>query len=372
MAKHWFSVEHKNIADKRWPGKYNSDFATQVTSNVEEAQNMTTNFSNNKLNGFSRFADESFPDYKTSRTRICVTVSMMTTGYDCQDLLNIAFLRPIFSPADFIQMKGRGTRKFNFIYKSENIKIPKDSFKLFDFFAVCEFFEKDFKYDEALKLPAGIGKFNTTDPDPTETYGENEVRVINREYNHNSSDFITSIKEEQVSSTGMRVDREAFGARMREELSKDKILEGLYREGDQEGAEDYFKREIYDKPNLFVTRDKVKKGFNLDRLPSFTEIIEYIFKDRENFDSNKEVLQKSWDDFMSINGNMINDSNIDSAYQVFTAYSQSGVVRKIIDEAVYGKLDEHGLYDEWNKLAPNLRIKIPVYARDFVVEKVKS
>ncbi|GIR94466.1 MAG: hypothetical protein CM15mP96_1240 [Gammaproteobacteria bacterium] len=31
---------------------------------------------------------------------------MMTTGYDCTDLLNIAMMRPIYSPSEFIQMKG--------------------------------------------------------------------------------------------------------------------------------------------------------------------------------------------------------------------------------------------------------------------------
>ena len=39
----------------------------------------------------------------------------MTTGYDCTDLLNIAMMRPIYSPSDFIQMKGRGTRRKDFI-----------------------------------------------------------------------------------------------------------------------------------------------------------------------------------------------------------------------------------------------------------------
>ena len=39
---------------------------------------------------------------------------MMTTGYDCPDILNLALMRPVFSPTDFIQIKGRGTRKHDF------------------------------------------------------------------------------------------------------------------------------------------------------------------------------------------------------------------------------------------------------------------
>ncbi|HEY5370726.1 MAG TPA: DEAD/DEAH box helicase family protein [Hanamia sp.] len=39
------------FADKLFPGKYNSDFAVQVTSQVQDAQQLTINFTNNNLNG---------------------------------------------------------------------------------------------------------------------------------------------------------------------------------------------------------------------------------------------------------------------------------------------------------------------------------
>ena len=71
------------IADKLFPNQYNSDFAVQVTSSVQDAQRMTIDFRNNSLNGKSKVN----PHYMTSKTRICVTVGMMTTGYDCTDIL---------------------------------------------------------------------------------------------------------------------------------------------------------------------------------------------------------------------------------------------------------------------------------------------
>ena len=94
------------FAMKAFPGKYNSDFAVQVSSDVQGAQQMTVNFSNNTLLSHTNFLE----GYKSSKARVCVTVGMMTTGYDCQDLLNVVLMRPIFSPTDFIQIKGRGTR----------------------------------------------------------------------------------------------------------------------------------------------------------------------------------------------------------------------------------------------------------------------
>ena len=140
------------MATQFWPGKYQSDFAVQVTSNVPNAQDFTTRFAYNNLNGHTKFLE----NYKSSKTRVCVTVGMMTTGYDCQDILNLALMRPVFSPTDFIQMKGRGTRKFTFKYTNaagQKHTKNKTQFKLFDFFANCEYFEEKYDYDEVLKLP---------------------------------------------------------------------------------------------------------------------------------------------------------------------------------------------------------------------------
>ena len=142
-----------------FPGRYNSDFALQVTSFVQGAQQFTLNFSDksNNLSGTANFEDW----YRTSKTRVCVTVGMMTTGYDCTDILNICLMRPIFSPTDFIQIKGRGTRKHNFTMqvtdpsKAKEIgKIDKDKFKLFDFFGNYEYFEEKFEYDQTVEVTA--------------------------------------------------------------------------------------------------------------------------------------------------------------------------------------------------------------------------
>ena len=63
------------MAFQAWPDKYNSGFAVQITSNVMNSQQMSISFANNNLNGHGRF----LPGYKSSKTRVCVTVGMMTT-----------------------------------------------------------------------------------------------------------------------------------------------------------------------------------------------------------------------------------------------------------------------------------------------------
>ncbi|HEV7866863.1 MAG TPA: DEAD/DEAH box helicase family protein, partial [Chthoniobacteraceae bacterium] len=206
------------IADLMFPGKYQSDFAVQVTSKVDGAQQHTINFTNNNLLGSANF----LPTYKTSKTRVCVTVGMMTTGYDCPDILNLGLFRPIFSPTDFIQIKGRGTRKHDFREQlfdeaiKESVKHPdKTAFKLFDFFANCEYFEEEFDYDQVLKLP----KPNSVpgeDGEGGDTGGGGGAAVS---YEHLGEDILASIKEERIGFEGMKIDRmfyERFEARVRE------------------------------------------------------------------------------------------------------------------------------------------------------------
>ncbi|MDQ3268069.1 MAG: DEAD/DEAH box helicase family protein, partial [Pseudomonadota bacterium] len=190
------------MADKMFPGKYQSDFAVQVTSQITDAQQFTINFTNNNLLGSANF----LPSYKTSKARICVTVGMMTTGYDCPDLLNLGLFRPIFSPTDFIQIKGRGTRKHNFLEQlfdedlKETVKEPrKTSYKLFDFFANCEYFEEEFNYDEILKLPKPKGRGSEN------AGGEGGAQI--ETYDHLGGDIIASMRFEQITAEGMKIDR---------------------------------------------------------------------------------------------------------------------------------------------------------------------
>jgi type I restriction enzyme, R subunit len=185
------------MADRMFPGKYQSDFAVQVTSQISDAQQFTINFSNNNLLGSGNFISA----YKTSKARVCVTVGMMTTGYDCTDILNICLFRPIFSPTDFIQIKGRGTRTHDFLEQlfddslRDGVRNPsKITFKLFDFFANCEYFEEEFNYDEVLKLPPPKRK-------GSEFTGDTGPVVVGGTYEHLGADILSMIKEEKIDIT---------------------------------------------------------------------------------------------------------------------------------------------------------------------------
>jgi len=246
------------LASQRWPSLYcQSDFATQVTSFVYESQQMTIQFSNNKLGGQS----PSPSGYETSKTRVCVTVGMMTTGYDCPDILNLALMRPVFSPSEFIQMKGRGTRKYRFTYTNydtnEVITEEKEKYKLFDFFATCEYFEEDFDYDEKLKISQIRPNPPSNPPTPPPPHPNGEIDL-------ETSDTVKKVVETQVGYEGLKPDREMFKPMVEQDVLSHPYLTELWKNGDVLSAEEYTKREIFDKPkNLLIKRGNICKNWNL-------------------------------------------------------------------------------------------------------------
>lgn len=346
------------LAHAMFPGKYNSDFAVQVTSRIPEAQNMAPQFANNNLNGHTRFLE----GYLSSRTRVCVTVGMMTTGYDCEDLLNIVLLRPIFSPTDFIQIKGRGTRKWVFRYvakegeqNEEHLK-PKEKFKLFDFFANCEYFEEKFNYDEVIKLPLlrPTGPVPEPPPPPPELVGYSNVRP----------DPLKTIHETPVGALGMKIDRKLF-ERFEETVKSDPVARQSYERGDIKGAETYVVANLFNKPEWFFTLEKLRKSVHVDRRITLQEILAKIFGEIDRFKTKDELLDEELLKFISIQ--KPEASYVPAIRQFFKAYVTDSGVRAVVDSREFPRLADNpkvSLADlrslgEW-------RDRIPEYVKDYV------
>jgi type I restriction enzyme R subunit len=237
------------MADMMFPAKYNSDFAVQVTSQIQDAQQFTINFTNNNLLGSANF----LPTYKTSKARVCVTVGMMTTGYDCPDILNLCLMRPIFSPTDFIQIKGRGTRKHNFLeqlfdddLKSLVNESEKTSFKLFDFFANYEYFEEEFNYDEVLKLPS-FSRLKKSDGDEGRSFSTAD------EFENFNPDTLIELNEELIGWEGMKIDR-MFFEQFEDKVKEDGFIKENVEQGKWDNVLDYINRQIMNKPEEFFTQ----------------------------------------------------------------------------------------------------------------------
>jgi type I restriction enzyme R subunit len=347
------------MADRMYPGKYHSDFAVQVTSLIPDAQQFTINFTNNNLLGSANF----LPGYKTSKARVCVTVGMMTTGYDCPDLLNLGLFRPIFSPTDFIQIKGRGTRKHDFLeelsdnaLKASIVSAQKTAYKLFDFFANCEYFEEKFNYDQVLKLPQPRegdtdGNGGGTSPDG---------------YAHLGQDTLDGIKEETVSPEGMKVDR-MFFARFEETVRDDATISAAIEAGQWDRVIDYVNREVFDKPEEYYTLDKLRQAAAVDRRLTLREILEKIFGLIPRFKSKDELLEEEFAKFIA-DRKPEEVRAVPAIRNFFKAYATSNELRHIIDSRDFAYLNTHPAFtaSDFRAVPEKYRALIPEYVKDYV------
>jgi type I restriction enzyme R subunit len=344
------------FTDRMFPDKYNSDFAMQITSNIPNAQQYTNNFANNNLNGHTRFREA----YKTSKTRVCVTVGMMTTGYDCQDILNLCMLRPIFSPTDFIQIKGRGTRKYTFKYlqneggRTHVTRIEKENFKLFDFFANCEYFEEEYDYDEIIKLPV-------EDSSPP---GEGLLRERVGEVEVYQVDPIKSFIERAVGLEGMKIDRKLFEKFTRPVKEDVEITDAVANEQWDKAIK--ILRERYEnKPEDFITLERLMRAEHMDRRLTWKEVLQRAFGLIDAFKTRDDLLEEEFQKFMAIH-------KPDNKYVLLTknflkAYITDEEIRAIVSSGEFARLATNPKLSLADFKALNgWREVVPEYVKDYV------
>jgi type I restriction enzyme R subunit len=351
------------MADRMFPSKYQSDFAVQVTSDPSiPAQQFAINFTNNNLLGSANF----LPAYKTSKARICVTVGMMTTGYDCTDILNLGLFRPIFSPTDFIQIKGRGTRKHNFLEQlfDDSIKAgvaqpQKSTFKLFDFFANCEYFEEEFNYDEVLKLPRPQSKGG-------EDGGGTGPIVVGGTYEHLGGDIIASVREETIGYEGMKIDR-MFFEKFEDTVRDNATIAAAIEAGQWDRVIDYVNREVFDKPEEYYTLDKLRKAASVDRRLTLREILEKVFGLIPRFKSKDELLEEEFAKFVA-DAKPEDATAISAIKTFFKAYVTSDQVRHIIESKHFTDLATNPFFSssDFKAVPRKYRTLIPDYVKDYV------
>ena len=342
-----------------FPGKYQSDFAVQVTSQIDHAQQYTINFTNNTLLGSANFLES----YKTSKARVCVTVGMMTTGYDCPDLLNLALMRPVFSPSEFVQIKGRGTRKhcfteelFDAELKAQIAHPDKTRYKLFDFFANCEYFEETFQYDEVLALPRPTARAAGPVPPPLPVGG----------YVNETQDPMARYDETDIGADGMKIDRMLF-QKFEDAARDDSTLKALVEDDRWEQAESYVRENVLDKPSEYFTLDKLRRAVGVDRRLGLREILEKVFGRIGHFKSKGELLEDEFRKFLLAN-HVEEVERLAAMRYFFMAYVTHPDLRRIVDDKRFTELNTNatlGMTD-YRAVPERWRTGIPEYIKDYV------
>ncbi len=330
-------------AMKKWPWMYKSDFALQITSNVPRAQDFTKDFTYNRLSWKSIFANETHQDYKTSKTRVCVTVWMMTTWYDCPDLLWVVLLRPIFSPADFVQMKWRWTRKNTFKYIETWEEKDKEQFLLLDFFGNCEFFEKDFDYNKKLDLPQITNSDKATviiDESPKKAW---EVDI-------EEDDRIRTETTINIWKEWMKIDRELYRKDKHEQfeyvLNNSETIKKAFENHWVEWVEEVLKNEVFGKPNEFWTPEVLRKSYeNKNRTFRRLWLKEMISKWLwliKSFESREERINTEWQKFISSERPAIDTAEkLNLLKEMFEIYLTDDKFKQIIQHKTFAELSNY-------------------------------
>jgi type I restriction enzyme R subunit len=230
--------------------------ALTITSRIPEASSLS----------------KEFRDGKRSE-RIAVSVDMLSTGYNCRDLLNVVLMRPIFSPTEYIQIKGRGTRRFTFIVG--NTEYEKKHFFLLDFCAVAEYFEDKYDYAAPLKVPQD-GRRSVP-----ARYEPGGIRESEDEYNKESeevrghreipvwegTDRIVSQEVRIVGPNGEKVDvmtfRGSFERDLKEFAEENPDLQEAVATEDDDTIETILQERFYHRPEMFYAPDKLMISYGV-------------------------------------------------------------------------------------------------------------
>jgi type I restriction enzyme R subunit len=296
-----------------------------------------------------------------------VTVGMMTTGYDCPDVLNLGLFRPIFSATEFIQIKGRGTRKHEFSDELHDPKLkaqigpqPKSAFKLFDFFANCEYFEERFDYDEVLSLPKiaatplGIGE---------EGSGSRSGALT---YTHMGPDQLTAVAENKIGFNGMKIDR-MFFERFEDRLKDDPIIISHVDEGEWDKVIDYVNEKLIQNDAEPYSLEKLRQAADVDRRLSLREILEKVFGVIPRFKSKDELLEEEFAKFVA-DRKPAEVGALPAMKRYFKAYVTSDRFRAIINERDLAKLATNPSFTtkDFKAVPEPYRSIIPEYVKDYV------
>jgi type I restriction enzyme R subunit len=250
----------------------NQDHAVSIAKIINEIKPGIALIITSRVPGASSLAKE-FRDGRRTE-KIAVSVDMLSTGYNCRDLLNVVLMRPIFSPTEYIQIKGRGTRRYTFVI--QNTEYEKKFFFLLDFCAVAEFFEEryDFSAPLSVRPPQDSGRKVPSRLEP----GQEASNLYEPEYLHDHNkrreipvwegiDRIVSREVRIVGPNGEKVDvmtfRGSFERDLQEFAEINVDLQEAVATEDDDAIETILQERFYHRPEMFYAPDKLMISYGI-------------------------------------------------------------------------------------------------------------
>jgi type I restriction enzyme R subunit len=316
----------------------NQDHATELTKIFNGLQPGIAVTITSRIDDASSIAKE-FRDGKRTE-RIAVSVDMLSTGYNCRDLLNIGLMRPIFSPTEYIQIKGRGTRLFTF--KIGNTEYEKKNFFMLDFCAVAEYFEEKYDYTVPLRIPrekkesqpptptpggegGGFGVIHDGPVEPTPPQPPREIPTWE------GVDTLISREIHIVGPDGEKVDvmtfRGGYERDIREFVASTPELKAAVEAEDDDTVEAIVSKGFYNRPEMFYSPDKLIMSYGV---PASTPAFVYNAVGRKPLPSRDAIVSDTVDSIAARFNLRYNEQKwLDATAQLVADDSNS--LRKFID-----------------------------------------
>lgn len=272
------------------------NLAVTITSRVPDASSVAKDFRDGKR-----------------VEKVAVSVDMLSTGYNCKDLLNVVLMRPIFSPTEYIQIKGRGTRRFTF--RVGNTEYEKKHFFIIDFCAVAEYFEEKYDYSVPLPIPRPKSKVETskeaesssaTPGAPPPLSGETAEPGQLHPADQRSSkpeiptwtgrDIVASEEVRIIGPNGEKVDVMTFRGSFERDVvnftGKDSEFKEAVETEDDDSIETILQQRFFHKPEMFYSSDKLVRSYGV---PAPTSAFVYSALGKRPLPTKDEIIADTVD-----------------------------------------------------------------------------
>jgi type I restriction enzyme R subunit len=201
-------------------------YAEVITSDVPEADQVIQNFKK-----------EIYP-------MVAVSVDMLTTGFDCPEVLHIVMCRKIFSPILYQQIRGRGTRTAP--------RIGKKQFVIYDFFRNHQYFNDD---GAEITSTGGGGGGGRKPPGPPIELIELGLK----------DEWLEAVTYVEVGPDGERVDKREYQTRweqvIRQQLADDPIVKKVREEKPLTSQEEDQLARNLNSPENYFNEDNLRRAY---------------------------------------------------------------------------------------------------------------
>ncbi len=190
-------------------------------------------------------ADRLIQDFKKEiYPMIAVSVDMLTTGFDCPEVLHIVMCRKIFSPILYQQIRGRGTRTCP--------RIGKKQFVIYDFFRNHQYFNDD---GAEITGTGGGGGGGRKPPGPPKELIELGLK----------DEWLEAVTYVEVGPDGERVDKREYQTRweqvIRQQLADDPLVKKVREEKPLTSEEEDQLARHLNTPENYFNEDNLRRAY---------------------------------------------------------------------------------------------------------------